>query len=822
MKSIRRLIHHLTMSVLLTLPLILISGNLANAQPAPLPPVKNPPALSFEAKAWNDIQIRDDTGKTLFTIGAFTLKSKPSARTTDGKIRKFTTDDGQPALEITYTLTATGAAKKDDTPLPTLTGLLQQKSGYVDITWTLTKVPADASIGMSVFERTLAPELVRLAPAQAGVWKRHPKGGQPQEHLDGRVARYRLGERILSIAFDPAASTTLGRDTEPSERTQHIRPLPETKDSTTHIARCAIILSPADHVAELVTARWHGRPAAIKTGTPNLYNWWESVPGAPADKQPELTLNADIANTSDATRTYVLKYWIRDFAGAYVSRSTREITLSAGQLSSERIRFRPAAESPDPTRDIFFAEVSLSDKTTGAELAFARTHLALLPPYEFKGTSADSLFGLSAYWPIPDEASAQRVMERMGVRWYRLSGREGKNPGYKHITPIRHTHLPKGGYVTDIAKNDEWIRSVLQNCVDNGYPVWEPGNEMNYGTTTIGMGDVLKQQARERRVAGYMKWLEAIRRVQKEMGPPATNIKILSFGLAGMDVNFTNAIHAAGGWQYLDGLALHPGRGNYAADYPISDWDTWQTGAYGNYWNYYGSVRTAAQLMKKYGEAGKPKELWLTEVYALTFPNHYWSDTMRRSAENTLLSLALAMAENVKAVMWYQLFDTTHADKLGINPKDREYYFGLIQRDLSFKPSLLAYAAAAEELDQAKFVRWIHFPKNAAGDESKSRGLLFTTPRGPLVILWDRTDGYVLTDAVGKDYISPEPWIDEWRSQIPVTLPVASGQKTVTTINSIGQRRTYPVSNTGTNAVIEQKLTGAPLLIYGLDPARLP
>ncbi|MDR1284236.1 MAG: hypothetical protein LBK99_25970 [Opitutaceae bacterium] len=768
------------------------------------------PGIVLDAGNWNDIRIQDENGKTLLTLTGIHLKWTPAARATSGTIRHLATEDNQPALEIGYDFAPGSGDASTGTSRIAAIARLVPRPGRVDIDYQLRNVPASAKPDGSMFTFRFAPGAVPLPSGKPGLWKRHEHGGIPQEHPDGKFTLHRTGDRTIAFAFATDSKANTGwRD----HYSHHIGLVKSADDPGTYTGKLAILLTPPDWPAELASARWHDRPTALKLHTDKTFNWWESVRDAPADRQPELTLAATLANTSFAPGKFVIRHWIRDFAGNIVSQSGRDLDLAPGQLVDETIRFRPSDRSIDPSREIFFAEVSIADKATGKELAFARTNLALLPPHAFKGTSADSIFGIAAYWPFPDETSVQRLMERMGVRWYR----NGNTHNYKNITAIRHSQIPAKTHEEDTAAGDKWIREQLQLCVDQANPAWEFGNEINYAVMSIGMGDTVKDQERANRIEKYLGWVRAIRRIQREMGPPAANVKLLSVGLAGMDVKFTDAIHDAGGWKLLDGLALHPGRGNFTPDYPVSEpWQTWKSGAYGTYWNYYGSVRTAANLVRKYGDTPqKPKELWLTEVYASAFPNSFWEDSLRHGAENAILSFGLAMSENVKALMWYQLFDTVWHDKLGVNPKDREYYFGLINRDLGFKPALLAYVTAAEELDQAKFVRWLRFDAS-----SKTRGLLFDTPRGPLAILWDRTDGYILTEKT-ENFASPEPWIDQWRSRLPTTLPVASGHGNVTTINSIGQRRNMTPATTARGPEITLKLTGAPVIIYGLDPEKL-
>ncbi|MGG6498218.1 UNVERIFIED_CONTAM: T9SS C-terminal target domain-containing protein, partial [Bacteroidetes bacterium 56_B9] len=64
----------------------------------------------------------------------------------------------------------------------------------------------------------------------------------------------------------------------------------------------------------------------------------------------------------------------------------------------------------------------------------------------------------------------------------------------------------------------------------------------------------------------YIEWLKAIRKVQKEQ-TEWRNIQIISFGIAGADEVFLEKIVELGGWDLLDGIALHPGRGTFTPDF---------------------------------------------------------------------------------------------------------------------------------------------------------------------------------------------------------------------------------------------------------------
>ena len=184
-------------------------------------------------------------------------------------------------------------------------------------------------------------------------------------------------------------------------------------------------------------------------------------------------------------------------------------------------------------------------------------------------------------------------------------------------------------------------------------------------------------------------------------------------------------------------------------------------------------------------------------------------DTLRASAENTLLMYALIKAEGVKCGFYYQLFDGVWFNRLGINHKDREYYFGIMNRDMSPKPAFMAYCAIAEALDEARFVGWME-PSNM------THGLVFQSPHGAFAVVWDRTEGYVLTERPpkGKRFRSPEAWEEHWRRSVAIRLPVKGD---VSVANVIGQRRGLEPKD----GWVDIKVGGAPMIVRGIDLDRI-
>lgn len=162
----------------------------------------------------------------------------------------------------------------------------------------------------------------------------------------------------------------------------------------------------------------------------------------------------------------------------------------------------------------------------------------------------------------------------------------------------------------------------------------------------------------------------------------------------------------------------------------------------------------------------------------------------------------------MRAVNWYQLHDSTIHHPQEADPANAEYHYGLMNRDTSAKPSLLAFATAARVLDEAEFVRHLAFA------DKDVKGLLFTTPGGPVSILWSRKDGYILNSEHGEDpwFASPEPWIDTWTTRTPVVAHSGAVEGTVRELNCIGQERSLKASG----GKITLTLDGAPRIYYGL------
>jgi hypothetical protein len=477
---------------------------------------------------------------------------------------------------------------------------------------------------------------------------------------------------------------------------------------------------------------------------------------------------------------------VRDYDGAKLVRSSARVTVPASGVVQRTFTFAA------PSYGLTTVEVSAS--VAGQE-ALARTNVSVLPAVEHT-TGHASMFGIANYaWLVkPTEDDLLDLWQRAGISRVRIAyaGGPGLPPSSYEARGIAHNVELQPSLTAPDATAVAWAASSLSTAAGAGAEYFEVGNELNRPFNSGKGADI------------YI--AKALRLVHERRAATGVDIKLMTQGLAGPDIPWIRNFHAAGGWDLVDAIAFHPGRGNFTPDFiPPGDPSTWDIGTNGYYWNFLGGLKAVRALVDQYGGG---KELWLTEAYAATRPNYWWSDTYRHGAENVFLSLALAMAHGVRGVLWYNFFDSVLGRSQVADPENVEYHFGLINRDLSLKPSLFAYATAVRLLDGATFVRELSF------DDATTKGLLFDSANGPLAILWNRTDGYVLNADHPQDsqrFPGPEVWQDPWPSKLRLRVAAAAG--TVTEYDSIGRRRWLAASG----GLVDLVLDGAPRAYLGLD-----
>lgn len=734
---------------------VFVSLLCSDAVRAEFPIVLSAPGIKLLAQQNGTVILQNEKGVPRLTVDGYSLCWVPPA--TDGGTPSIVTNtDGTRAIQVVYKV-------KDDS-----TGKIRIQARFTLSSYRMhlrydVWGPDGLNVDGAMVTRHPAAGASAPTPIKTGLWTRDTGGGVPYEMPDLSAVQYRWGVEYLYLFLQGSNLAWQG---------QSSMSFPSQKVESGHfVAEGDIILSssrPASAAALLA-----GRPLSLDLWTDTPFNLWDS-------SSKPLQLHTQTVNTSTTARPVTLSAWARDFNGKLVMKVNRIKQLKPGQAWNETLSF------PAPKRGILFVEVQAK---SGANTVFSRTNLAVLPPHKYLGGD-DSMFGIAAFFTLPSEEAVERLLSRIGVRWLRACQLTPDRALKLGIRQNQHSNVPfEDADMTDPVKKHDWILQQLAEMESKGAVYWEFGNEINM-SGGIGKGELAERYVKE--------YLIPVDELRKQSG---AKLKLMSVGLAGGDTVFLDKMVAAGGWSHFDAVAIHPGRGNYTPDY---GGDTWGLTAQADYWNFLGTIQTVKRTVAKYGA----KPIFVTEAYAGTHPNNWWSDTNRHAAENVVLQYALAAAEGIRVMDYYQLHDSVWYDQSGVNPKNPEYYYGMLNRDLSVKPALLGYATIAAALDQAKFVRWLKF------GNTKTKGLLFNTPRGPMSILWNRADGYVLNTNHKKGsgtYPAPEPWQDGWRTKLSVMLPAAATH--VREIDSIGQERILPVKKGQVRVVLD----GAPRIYYGLS-----
>ena len=581
---------------------------------------------------------------------------------------------------------------------------------------------------------------------KSGIWTRAKNNGVPYEVKDNYYKQFKGPESSLWFAVP-------GNHMWSSDVAEHL-PLKKKEDGTFE-GEYAFFRTPGSFLDYEAAAAIGKRPLALRITADKVFHIWESG-------SPELTL--DVTNASGRNlKSIPLAAFACDYDGKKVLNLNENLDLKAGERRSITLKL------PEEKRNIFFLEASVS--MDGKEF-FTRTNAAILPPHEYRNPEKSNI-GIAAFFNQPDRASVLKLMKRIGVHYCR----QGDNRETSKYGIVSFAHNNVSATVPyDPGKDQKRVEKMVARFQARRNPVWEFGNEWNFNQPMA---------EKKRRAAVYADWAQALK---KEIAKRNYKVQLVSVGLAGGDIGFIRSLHEAGAWPLIDGVALHPGRGNMTPD------------ATGNGWFYKGSIQRVKKQIAEFGE----KPLHLTEVYSCTQPNNWWVDSYRQGAENVLLTFAVGVAENAASVLFYQMHNGVWHDENGINPKDREYDYGLLMRDNSPKPSLMGFAAAAEHLDGAEFVRDVAIPK------TKIRGMEFTTPRGKMAVVYDRTDG-VWQSKNTKDFAHKEAWKDHWKTHKEHRFK--SSRKEIRVVDAIGREMRVPVEN----GTVSLTLSGAPLIVYGLD-----
>ena len=613
----------------------------------------------------------------------------------------------------------------------------------VEVDLQLT-VPAGTSIGGSQIYRYAINQTDKTLH-KIGRWTRHPGGGVPYEVKSSYLRCFDYGQ--ASTVFEDIRGNAGWNN----NSTQSIY-FSDNGDGT-YSASTAYMVDDFARNAQAAAEAFNGQQAAI-----TFANKYQPFSVWSEGETPEVTVQ--LTNIQDQALTGTLYVVAHDFDGNVRLNTQQTMTLAAWETFEKAYKV-PLLGVPD----IAFVEASFMDGTT--EICFSQTNVGVLHDYTYQ-YKEDSNIGISAYFEIPTEADAHNMLKRMGVRWDR-SGDTTETLTQFDALANHHDNVSPTQWSTDPTAKTAYFQDTLTACDTRQNPYWEFCNEWNMSSLHTGTNaDVYVND-----------WLVPLTAQRS-----GHNVQIMSMGIAGADTAFLNGIASNGGWSLLDAIAMHPGRGNFTPDYA------------GSGWTYLGAIHSFQTAIASHGY----KPLWLTEVYAGTKPNSGWKDSYRRAAENIILTYAYGVSENIAGVEFYQMHDAVWHDREGIDPNDSEYHYGIVFRDGTLKPSLLAFCAIAEALDGATFSKYMTF------SNANIKGIQFNTSYGNMAILWNRAEGYTYDDSIELD-----PWIDHWTTQTNVT--VNSSQSQLTMIDAIGRTFSVPVS--GGQATLS--LTGAPVIVYGMN-----
>ncbi|MEV0490550.1 hypothetical protein [Streptomyces atratus] len=719
--------------------------------------------ISLLAGIGGRLAIRDAAGVTRTAGSKFQIKDQLTGihLSTGGTPALATLQDGTPAIRMDYAF--------DAAPGPaTVTGWFSVTTEHARLEWRITGADTLVPDGF-LFSRAIQAPTEPDDYIAITEWVRDAGGGIPYEETVGVAHTSTWGSRHGLFLLDRS------RQAWTNATWVHA---PGTADPAGGwTSRADFFFSDTRPSATATIGRGHELGLELTTDRDfNLYQ----VPGEP------MQLTALVANGGTA-RPAELQLSVRDFDGAQLAATTMTGSIAAAGT------WQHTFTVPAPAAGIALAEVVVR---SADDEAFARTNLATLPPFTYQAR-ADSMFGIANY-PWLQRPSADAVLDlwqRVGIALVRIAydGGPGLPPSAFDARGIRHNiELQPSLDATD-TEAAAWAADKLTVAQGAGAGYFEVGNELNRPFNTGAAAQTYLDKA--------------LRPVFDRRAATGAAVKLMNNGLAGMDKPWVETFIAAGGWDLIDAFAYHPGRGNFTPDY-IPPGDDWSTGPEGTYWNFYGGLKQLKTLMAQHGE----KEVWLTEAYAPTKPNSWWHDTYRHAAENVLLSLALAKAEGITCVCWYQFHDSVLGMPQVADPDNVEYHYGLMNRDLSPKPSLLAYATAARVLDQATFQGWLTFP------DPQTFGLWFDTPDGPAVVLWNRADGYLLNTSGQRTdwhFPAPEVWVDPWPTKTLLTVTAGNAVRQLDAIGRSRQLSSAPGQVTLT-------LDGSPRIFYGLTPLAKP
>jgi hypothetical protein len=637
------------------------------------------------------------------------------------------------------------------------------------------RVDGPAVLGFQMADKTALAEQIK--PAR---WYRHPLGGVPYQLTAGMADRYTLAQKSFIIANDHG----LPQVYDPAKKQISLFVRNVKRPWLTDQLQGNLVFSFSRHPAAMdlaVAAAGEDRLMMVVKSPDPFYLW--------NDAQKPIVLKACLANLNTKPERVEVEYLARDMDGKIIAQGQQ-----AQRLEPLNIRELPIQISPKDIGPIFLEIQARHSRAA----VFENITVGVMADRKFLD-GENSRFGVAAYrgevgmhTELRSEPQLLEFMRKIGVRWLRASGDHLLAQKYGFYTwyqngpygPAADDYFKgKPSWMNEPANRENFLKGNLQWVIDKKDVCLEFTNEWNlFGGENNGV--LAEKLAKD--------WMIPLKKLRDQMVP---KVKLAGCIIANGDLVFLDKIHKAGAWDSFDILAVH------AACCPRTpDLDDGNT-----YWSYLATLRRVHEAMRKYGK----KELWMTEMYAPTAPNSACSLTERQAADDITLMFGLAVAADVRGVMFYCLDDFDHQEEIKTardlgEPTEREDYFGIIRRDWMPKAGLWSYQTAAWLFDGAKFIGDIVLP------DKDLRGLLFETPKGKLALLWSRKEGFQDHGPSHTRFTHLPPWIDPWSVRTPLTIRTEKSQ--VRIFDSIGREKILsPDQSKG----VTVELSGSPVYILG-------
>lgn len=641
----------------------------------------------------------------------------------------------------------------------------------------------DAADGVTLAE---GPATLEFALAEGGEaadvikparWLHHPYGGDPYQLTAGMAQSYRVGGSTLVAASDHGFDSLV----HDGKLNLHVRKVQRPWMTDQFQAYAALVVSDSPSAMPLGVAAAGGDRIMLDVSSPEPFYLWKTV-GEP------MTLDVCAVNLFDRPLRVDVEFVARDFDGTTVAQGRESRML--GPCEPWRFPLTVQCEQAGP---VYLDVTARHNRAT----AYERICLGVMPEREFLD-GKESRFGIAAYrghvgahTSFRSQKQLLELMARIGVRWLRMGeDRELAHQMGFHTWYHNSVYGPEAeeyfadrpSWMHEAANRETWLRGNLQVTLNQHDESFEFSNELNlHGGEEKG---VLAEK--------YTKdWLIPLSRLRDEMAP---GMPLGGCVVANGDLTYMGKVHAAGGWDCFERLVFH------AAGCPRSpDFDDGQT-----FWSYVVTLQRIHEALRRYGA----KELWMSEYYAPAAPNSSCSNNERVGAEDITLMCGLAVAADVRGLMYYCLDDFDRHEEIKTvaetgEPWEREFYFGLIRRDWTPKAILWAHQTAAWMLDGAKFVG------DAKLDNEHLRGLVFEGRRGRFALLWSREEGYLRHEPAHVRTTHRPAWEEYWTIRTPVELS-ASGPVTIT--DCIGRQTNVSPDESGTVTI---EVTGAPVYVSG-------